>query len=306
MTYKRPTRSPEELLCSDLPDWAVRVWIAVRAVQGANDEAWAFYEEYAARSNKSEAMVRKAVGLLKREGWIEETQPASRGSAPHLRCHVPLTQKGENADSTFAAAKGENPVPKGENGVPTKRGKVRTTFQKGENPVPERSEQGSQPPTPPYKEESVQESVQESVHPPKSPKGDGGGFDAFWTAFPKKRGKAKARTAYAKAVRGAPDLPAVLLADVARRQTDDYRWTKEDGRYIPDPTTYLNQERWHDEYQPTPKLSAVDAAKERAAAARANPREAYEHGALEALAAIDPGFAGMAGARVDENHRLGG
>ena len=191
------------------------------------------------------------------------------------------------------------PTPR--NGATSKKG---VPPKKGQPPTP----RNGVPPTPNggAQREPTKGTNEGNPIPPKSPEGDGGGFDAFWTAFPKKRGKAKARTAYAKAVRGAPDLPAVLLADVARRQTDDYRWTKEDGRYIPDPTTYLNQERWHDEYQPTPKLSAVNAERERAAAARANPRAEFERGAVEALAAIDPGFAGMAGARVDESHRLSG
>jgi len=37
-----------------------------------------------------------------------------------------------------------------------------------------------------------------------------------------------------------------LIADVQRRIEGDRRWL--DG-YVPDPTTYLNQERWNDELQ---------------------------------------------------------
>lgn len=141
--YALPPRCPDELLASPLPDWAKVVWLAIRLRQGSKGHAWAFYNEYATLSSKSEAMVRKAVTLLKAEGWIEEIEPASRSKAPSLRCVWKRT--------------------KGENVVPTKGEKVRTTFQKGENHIPERSEQGSLSPTPPNKEEPVQEPVQEPL-----------------------------------------------------------------------------------------------------------------------------------------------
>lgn len=71
-------------------------------------------------------------------------------------------------------------------------------------------------------------------------------FDRFWKGYPK---KVKRKTAEEIWDRKRLD-PRVdfLLADIGRRLTDDRRWL--DG-YVPDPTTYLNQERWNDELQKT-------------------------------------------------------
>lgn len=69
-----------------------------------------------------------------------------------------------------------------------------------------------------------------------------GGFERFWAAYPKKRGKAAAYNSWKthKLESRCDDL----VADVEQRKTDDTNWT--DG-YIPNPQTYINQERWEDE-----------------------------------------------------------
>lgn len=71
------------------------------------------------------------------------------------------------------------------------------------------------------------------------------GFVQFWTAYPKKVAKPEAMKAWIKV---APDaeLTAKIMAGLARaKQSKD--WTKDDGQYIPHPTTWLNQHRWEDE-----------------------------------------------------------
>lgn len=72
------------------------------------------------------------------------------------------------------------------------------------------------------------------------------GFDEFWKAYPKKAGKPAAARAW-KAARINGEL-SLVLADVANR-TAGSDWQKEGGKYIPHPTTYLNQRRWEDEAQ---------------------------------------------------------
>lgn len=66
-------------------------------------------------------------------------------------------------------------------------------------------------------------------------------FDRYWAAYPK---KVKRKTAREIWMRKRPDTEAVL-SDLERRKSDK-QWL--DG-YIPDPPTYLNQERWNDEVQ---------------------------------------------------------
>lgn len=80
------------------------------------------------------------------------------------------------------------------------------------------------------------------------------GFEEFWKCYPKRRGKGAARKAYAKAVRNVEhsDIMAGL-----RRFVLAEPWHG-DIQFCPHPSTWLNQERWDDEYD-TPG-SIVDSA----------------------------------------------
>lgn len=95
-------------------------------------------------------------------------------------------------------------------------------------------------------------------------------FDAFWDAYPEKVGKGAARKAFAQAIR---------KTDVAtmRAAIDRYRAAKPDDRPWANPATWLNQERWLDEYAPPPpeRGERIDAAI-LAAAREADRRDAME------------------------------
>jgi uncharacterized protein YdaU (DUF1376 family) len=69
-------------------------------------------------------------------------------------------------------------------------------------------------------------------------------FDMFWIAYPKKVGKEAARKAWAKAN---PELAMVLNA--LEWQKISPQWFKNNGQYIPNPSTWINQHRWEDEKQ---------------------------------------------------------
>ncbi|MFI9304813.1 hypothetical protein ACIG0C_36375 [Kitasatospora aureofaciens] len=75
-------------------------------------------------------------------------------------------------------------------------------------------------------------------------------FDAFWTAYPRKVGKAYARTAWAKALKRGVD-PAAVTAAVPKH-TAYWRATNTPAQYIPYPATWLNGERYDDELPPGP------------------------------------------------------
>lgn len=69
-------------------------------------------------------------------------------------------------------------------------------------------------------------------------------FDIFWKEYPKKVGKGDALKAFKKAT----DKPAVeKLIEIIQRQKQSVNWNKENGQYIPNPTTWLNGGRWDDE-----------------------------------------------------------
>lgn len=82
-------------------------------------------------------------------------------------------------------------------------------------------------------------------------------FLAFWSAYPKKVGKEAARKVWVKVKNPAASLDLILAALAWQSSTD--QWTKNNGQYIPNPATYLSQQRWLDE-KPTnavPKLTVV-------------------------------------------------
>jgi len=76
------------------------------------------------------------------------------------------------------------------------------------------------------------------------------GFDAFWSEYPKKVGKKDAKKAYEKALKS---TDAETMIRAVQAQKGSGQWTRDNGRYIPNPSTWLNQGRWDDEIQPIDK-----------------------------------------------------
>lgn len=67
-------------------------------------------------------------------------------------------------------------------------------------------------------------------------------FLNFWEAYPRRVGKGDAWKSWQKST---PAIADVLKALAWQSRSQD--WTKEGGKYIPNPATYLNQRRWEDE-----------------------------------------------------------
>lgn len=70
-------------------------------------------------------------------------------------------------------------------------------------------------------------------------------FEEFWAAYPKKVGKKDAFKAFQK-VHAAERH---LLVPAVEMQKQSRQWQAEGGRFIPNPSTWLNQGRWLDEPQ---------------------------------------------------------
>lgn len=81
-------------------------------------------------------------------------------------------------------------------------------------------------------------------------------FDEFWAAYPRKEGsKEKARKSWAR--QSLDSIADVILADIAKRKQSHPSW--HERRFILHPTTYLNGQRWEDEWEPAAhKPSAAD------------------------------------------------
>lgn len=70
-------------------------------------------------------------------------------------------------------------------------------------------------------------------------------FAEFWKEYPRKVAKAKAEKAW-ESVKPTDEVFEKIMQAV-RRQKISEQWRKDNGQYIPHPTTWLNQKRWEDE-----------------------------------------------------------
>lgn len=70
-------------------------------------------------------------------------------------------------------------------------------------------------------------------------------FDLFWAAYPTKKGKAAAFKAWRR-LHPSEQLTELIL-DALLTQAAWPEWQREQGRFIPNPATWLNQGRWDDE-----------------------------------------------------------
>ena len=93
--------------------------------------------------------------------------------------------------------------------------------------------------------------VENSIYIPSNEKNksqhDIGLFEQFWKAYPKKRDKGNAEKWFAKN-KPSKDLVLTMINQVERfKDTDD--WQKDNGKFIPYPTTWLNGKMWEDEIE---------------------------------------------------------
>ena len=78
------------------------------------------------------------------------------------------------------------------------------------------------------------------INPPTPSKG----FEEFWNVYPSKVGKQAAEKAWRRS-KTRPELQVIL--DAIARQKRGPKWTKDNGQYIPNPATWINQGRWDDQ-----------------------------------------------------------
>lgn len=88
--------------------------------------------------------------------------------------------------------------------------------------------------------------------PPVEPTHARTAFDEFWSAYPRKVGKPTARTAFFRAVKRGSNPDAIVAG--ARRCAREWKAAKTEERFIPHPSTWLNDDRWNDRATGVPVL----------------------------------------------------
>ena len=92
-----------------------------------------------------------------------------------------------------------------------------------------------------YESESESESEAES----KARAHETSRFEEFWEAYPRHESKQAARKAFDK-IKPDDQLFAKMLEAIAAWKESE-QWQEDGGRFVPHPSTWLNQKRWEDE-----------------------------------------------------------
>jgi len=88
--------------------------------------------------------------------------------------------------------------------------------------------------------------VKSNRHSPRENKPTSERFTEFWNTYPRKVGSnAKAQKSWV--TQKLDDIADQILADVQARVANDPQWR--DPQFIPHPTTYLNGQRWNDQWR---------------------------------------------------------
>jgi len=102
-----------------------------------------------------------------------------------------------------------------------------------------------------YDEHMVNENEDVNVNEVKGTKKrmtyDDPGFQAFWSAYPRKAAKANALKAFEK-LNPDGDLMKMMIGALSRWSKSE-QWTKDNGQFVPHASTWLNGRRWEDELQ---------------------------------------------------------
>ena len=110
-------------------------------------------------------------------------------------------------------------------------------------------------------DEETGENVNEERKRVTAQNGAGGrdGFDRFWSAYPRKVGKKDAVKVWNQ-IKPDDSLIDQIVQGVERWKRSE-QWTKDEGRFIPYPATFLRGERWNEydraEVTPSPKPTAA-------------------------------------------------
>jgi len=81
-------------------------------------------------------------------------------------------------------------------------------------------------------------------------------FKQFWTEYPRKVGRKKCRQIWDRLKPSAELTGQIVTAVRAYKRTD--QWLKDNGSFIPHPSTFLNQARWEDELPTKPESQRGD------------------------------------------------
>ncbi|MFA3645405.1 replication protein [Acinetobacter baumannii] len=73
-------------------------------------------------------------------------------------------------------------------------------------------------------------------------------FEKFWSAYPTCKRKSDKSGTYKTFTKHEGSFAIETLLSILEKQKSDVSWTKQNGEFIPSPSTWLNQKQWENEY----------------------------------------------------------
>lgn len=220
----------------------VRVYTALSAYQGGNDEAWPSVEAIAEWCGVTERTVKKGLQELREAGWIESRRRFGASSVYRVFNAV---------ESNVESVEGEHSVPDdGEHSIPDG----------GEHSMYDIQQQEKTPlKTPGSVSESGYLKAWSERARTRGNRMYPEDFARFWKAYPRKVNKSGAFRKWIATLRAADDM--VRAADEMIRAAENYADEKDgtDERYIKHAATFLGpDEHWRDWVKLAPADGAGD------------------------------------------------
>lgn len=115
----------------------------------------------------------------------------------------------------------------------------------------------------------------DNYKPPISPKGGNERFDEFWNAYPVKKSKKSCLDKWKR--KNLDSMADEIISKIDLQILNDRSWI---NGYVPNPLTYLNQERWNDELDlresgSTPSKQSTNGFNQTMAKQKISPKRGY-------------------------------
>ncbi len=184
-----------------------------------------------------ETRISETTKELEKLGWIKKDGKGGFSKSCHYHITIPNLGTVPTPETVPDSGTVDKPKTVPNSGtVKTKR----TVPKTGTTTVPDSGTTGV-PKSGTRKEHTI-EHRKEHITPPIPPDDR---FDEFWRAYPRKTAKVDAQKKWKK-LSPSSELVETIILDVQAREKSE-QWTKENGDFIPYPSTYIHQKRWMDE-----------------------------------------------------------
>lgn len=191
---------------------------------------WATNDYFAELYGLSPRTVTRLISKLEERGYIRcEMVPTKKGSERRIYAGIFVAERGVDKND-------DTPLDKTvQRGVDKNVYQNNTSMNIKQDITPYSPPEGEAPPVEPETKKGKRKAEPYRLD----------WFEAFWTKYPRKDNKQTALRAWCKLK---PDLETCeRMAAALERDKRSKQWTKDDGDYIPLPSTWLNQRRWENE-----------------------------------------------------------